>query len=166
MPVSVNDAGTWKDAIPYVNDAGTWKPVVEAWVNDAGTWKLSFASAVTIFVPSGSGLTSTSSPTTAICAATFDNSGAYTIDGGGGGSWMVGLGGVASDYEIMWTNTSGTLSTGTAGVWLNLGTTRIFDVQRTTVGGKSCTGTVQIRRASDSVVLASGSITIQASVSS
>lgn len=43
MTMSVNDAGTWKNATPYVNDAGVWKPVVEGWVNDAGLWRQFFS---------------------------------------------------------------------------------------------------------------------------
>jgi hypothetical protein len=166
VTVNVNDAGVWKAAVPYVNDTGVWKPVVECWVKDGAVWKLSFASVVTIFVPTDSDTVEAISPATATATVTFDNTGAYTIGDDSGGSWMIGLGGVAADYEIRWTNTSGTLSTGTVGAWLNLGTSRSWDVSRSGVGGKSCTGTVEIRRASDSVVLATGSIAITATVTS
>lgn len=42
MSISVDDAGTWKDAAPYCNDGGVWKLPLEVWANDAGTWKLAW----------------------------------------------------------------------------------------------------------------------------
>lgn len=60
------------------------------------------------------------------------------------GEWL--LAGAASSYECRWTSTSGTLSTGAASVWLNLGTTQSFGVIWSGgIGAKSCTGTLEIR---------------------
>lgn len=75
-------------------------------------------------------------------------------------TWLTG--GSSSDFEIRWTNTFGTPSTGTTGSWLPFN--QSWSVVRTSVGTKTNTATVEIRRVSDSVVVASGSITITATV--
>lgn len=67
-------------------------------------------------------------------------------------------------YEARVTVTSGTLTTGTTGTWLALSSQRDWDVQRSTVGSKACTFTLEIRRVSDSVVVASASYTITATI--
>jgi hypothetical protein len=78
-------------------------------------------------------------------------------------SWLVGAG-TNSDYEVMATVTSGTLSSGTTGSWLNCGTTQTWSkinndsnnsVQTAVIG-------VSIRRASDSTVMDSATITLSA----
>jgi hypothetical protein len=58
---------------------------------------------------------------------------------------------VASNYQIQATTTTGTLSVGTPGTWLEFPVT--FAVSRTTEGTKAWTGTYSIRRKSDSVVV-------------
>jgi hypothetical protein len=76
--------------------------------------------------------------------------------------WKTG-GGSASDYEIRWTNTSGTLSAGQAGIWETLGITQSYYVLFSGTGLKSCTGTVEIRMAAaPNTVLDSASITLTA----
>lgn len=92
----------------------------------------------------------------------------YRVDGAGTTLqylWRSGAG-VSSEYECRWTNTSGTLTTGTAGSWLSLASNVTFDVQFTTdaAGNKACTGTLEIRSAHSGIVLASASITITATV--
>lgn len=67
-------------------------------------------------------------------------------------------------YEARVTVTSGTLTNGTTGSWLALSSQRDWDVQRSTVGSKACTFTLEIRRVSDSVVVASASYTITATI--
>lgn len=64
------------------------------------------------------------------------------------GNWMSG-GGVASNYDIRVTPTFGTYSLGSdsTGVWLNLGSSRAWNVMRATPGGKTCSATVEIREA-------------------
>ena len=78
-------------------------------------------------------------------------------------AWLTG--GTAADYEAMWTNVSGTLSIGTAGAWLNLGTTREWNVQRAALGVKACQGTLVIRRVSDGVTMATATIDLSAEIS-
>lgn len=71
---------------------------------------------------------------------------------------------IGSSYEARVTLTSGTLTTGTTGSWLALSSQRDWDVQRNTIGSKACTFTLEIRRVSDSVVVASASYTITATI--
>lgn len=93
-------------------------------------------------------------PSDATCSVTFGSNGqvAGVADNGTPYAWVT----VASpgDYSILLTTTAGTLSTGTAGTYQNLGTSRTFGVTRTTIGTKQWTGTATIRRDIDSVVMA------------
>lgn len=70
----------------------------------------------------------------------------------------------ASNYECFVTVTSGTLSSGTSGSWLSLGTTRDWSVTQTAIGVKTCVFTVDIRKISTTTVLDSATITIEAEV--
>jgi len=78
-------------------------------------------------------------------------------------AWLTG--GVAADYEARWTNVSGTLTAGTAGSWQVLSTTREWNVQRSVLGVKACQGTLEIRRVSDGVVMATATIDLSAEIS-
>lgn len=93
-------------------------------------------------------------PADATCSITFANDGSFSgiADNGVAYSWLSG--GNPGDYSILLTTTAGTLSSGTAGTYQNLGTSRTFAVTRTSVGTKQWTGTVTIRRDIDSVVMA------------
>lgn len=72
--------------------------------------------------------------------------------------------GAASNYEALVTVTSGTLSSGTSGSWVALSSTRDWTVTRSTLGLKSCTFTVDIRKVGTTTVLDSATITIEAEV--
>lgn len=72
--------------------------------------------------------------------------------------------GAASSYECYVTVTSGTLSSGTSGSWLALSSTRDWTVTRTTLGTKTCTFTVDIRKVGTTTVLDSATITLEAEV--
>jgi high-affinity K+ transport system ATPase subunit B len=74
--------------------------------------------------------------------------------------------GDGSGYQIKFDTTSGSLSSGTAGVWLSLGSNQTIAVTRSTVGAKTWSGTVTIRRAADMVELDSASISLQVLVES
>ena len=109
------------------------------------------------------------SPTNAVAGVKVDADGSvYSLIGASYALryvWKTG-GGVVADYECRWTNTSGTLSAGTAGSWLALSGDREFSVTYTVdgAGSKSCTGTLEIRSASDLSVLASASVALSAVV--
>ena len=72
--------------------------------------------------------------------------------------WKWPATGDASDYEIRIDITSGSLTSGTTGSWINLGTTRTWRLTRTTIGTSNASGTVQIRDATTHAVLLSRSV--------
>lgn len=78
-----------------------------------------------------------------------------------GGEWL--LSGTAGQFEVFATVLSGTLDFGTAGSWLNLGTTRDWGVTWAAVGSKTATVQLQIRRVSDAVVQATATQTLTVS---
>jgi hypothetical protein len=89
---------------------------------------------------------------------TFYNTGAgqttgFNVSTPGSFTWL--LIGAASDYELYVTNAGlGTIS-GTLNTWISLGTTRAYSMTESN-NDSSANGTYQIRRASDSVVLSTG----------
>lgn len=97
--------------------------------------------------------------------ATANDNGAFTgtlvtASGNYSGEWLTG--GVASDYEVQVVVTSGTVtgSTTGAGVWNNLGTNRSWTHASALAASSSRVLTVTIRRVSDSVVVATATITL------
>lgn len=90
-----------------------------------------------------------------------------TGDGGSGtntyysGEWLVS--GNASDCEVMFTVTSGTLSGGTTGTWLSCAADNNFFIVNSTSTAKTTVVTVQVRDKDTLVVLASCSITLTVS---
>jgi hypothetical protein len=88
-----------------------------------------------------------------------------SIQGSGDqGDWITPRSAAGGNYEARWTNTSGTLSSGTAGTWEALSTTRQWAVSRVGVGSKTCTGTLEIRRTAGGAVLDSTNVTLTAEV--
>lgn len=111
--------------------------------------KAMFGAGQAAFVPAGPFADLNFSPTTASSALSFKNDGVLDwISSAGGtvsqGRWQTG-GGTPSQYTIRVDPTSGTLSSGSTGVDLNLGTTRTFTVNQAVVGTKSCTVTITIK---------------------
>lgn len=79
------------------------------------------------------------------------------------GDWISPKGSASDFYEARATVTSGSLTSGTAGSWLPLGTTRTWTKTATPgTGVQTCVFTLEIRRASDSVVVDTATITLQA----
>lgn len=78
-------------------------------------------------------------------------------------SWLLG-GGTNSNYEVMATIVSGTLSSGTTGSWLNCSTTHSWAKSNSAQNNSVLTVvlTVQIRFASTGVVQDSATITLSA----
>jgi hypothetical protein len=78
-------------------------------------------------------------------------------------SWLLG-GGTNSNYDVMATVTSGTLSSGTTGSWLNCGTTRTWALTNGLSNNsvKTAVFTLQMRLASTGVVQDSAVITLRA----
>jgi hypothetical protein len=108
------------------------------------------------------------------CTMTFRSDGVLSGNAGGpfdivelDGEWWslspVSTSGVGADYEIRVTETSGNVSTGTTGTWLSLGTSRSWTRSVSGTGEQEVVMTVEIRRASDSVLLDSAEYTLNAS---
>lgn len=167
MTGHVGVGGAWKDlAAVSVGVSGAWKTVTDGWVGVGGAWK-KFYAALVIALPAS--ITETKlafSPSPATAGMNFNSNGTYAAaDGAPAGNWATPTTtGVGSDYEIRWTNTSGTLSSGTAGAWLALTSGQSFAVTQSGVGTKSCTGTVEIRDAATSTVQTTSTVTLSAEV--
>jgi len=82
------------------------------------------------------------------------------------GAWITPRTSTSGDaYEIYFHVTSGSTPGGAAmDTWLALSTTRVVSLTRTTIGADVSSLTVQIRRVSDSVVVASGTIELSSVV--
>jgi hypothetical protein len=94
-------------------------------------------------------------PTMAVVTYTLNSDGTRNF-----GNWL--LIGTNTDYECRATITSGGLTGGdSTGAWLSLGTTRMWYVHATNTV-VTCTLTIEIRRASDGVVLDTATVTLDA----
>lgn len=71
---------------------------------------------------------------------------------------------IASQYEVFATLNTGSLSGGTTGSWLSLGTTRDWWVERTTVGARVANMSMQVRKIGTTTVLDTWTIEIEALV--
>lgn len=79
------------------------------------------------------------------------------------GEWETG-GLPGSLYECRVTVTSGTLSSGTSGSWLSLGSTQTWTRTRSGIGSNAVTFTVEIRDANTLTVLDTATVTLTATV--
>jgi len=79
--------------------------------------------------------------------------------------WYYPPSGSSSDYDIRFTPSSGSVTTGTTGSWLNLGTSRSWTVTRAGLGVDTVTGTLEIRNATTLAVLLTRTVTITAEIS-
>lgn len=167
MPITYGDAGTNRtlSGITY-GDAGTNRTIKEAWYGDAGTNRLVYAAAS---ISTRTVLASSTSPTDADAGYRLSNTGgAFELKNGAAtaisGEWLSA--GSASDYEVRATLSSGTLSSGTTGSWLNLGTTREWHTIRTdnTSGDTDGVLLIEIRLAATGTVVTSATITLRARV--
>lgn len=131
--------------------------------------KSMFAStSIRVTVPAGSYEHIVIDPADATCDISFNSNRTVTLSAGvnpaTAGSWL-SSNGTPADYWIRWSNTSGTLSIGTAGVWEQLNSNRTYGVSRAFIGNKTCTGTVDIATDAAGVdIVATGSITLLAEV--
>ena len=167
MPgIFYQDGGSQRTGVSlYYQDGVTLRTITEAWYQDGANLRKVWPAAAAALT--NHSITATGGGTVT-ATFTLDNagvaSGATSPGGTGGGTysgeWM--LVGPASGYEARFTILSGTLSTGTAGSWLNLGTTRTWTVSRSTIGSTICQGTVEIRDAATLAVLATATITLEA----
>jgi hypothetical protein len=122
MPIFVNDAGTWKNATPYVRDAGVWKVVQIGYVRDAGTWKIFFTNiTLSNSGPASGARLGAGSVTTSVVTA--------TVTGGVG------------PYTYAWIYVSGDTFTPTAPTSAATAFTTTLAITQTKTGVYQCTVT-------------------------
>jgi hypothetical protein len=104
----------------------------------------------------------------ASCGLTFSRNGTLTNTNSAGNValtnwWLPTTSTIGDSYEVKCTLSSGTFSTGTSGTWQTISTDRAFTVAVSSSGFvKAATFNADIRRISDSVVVASATFTIEA----
>jgi hypothetical protein len=153
----VNDAGTWRQLRGvYVNDAGTWRTIKNVYVNDAGTWRTVYSST---FLPNTNvGRDDGGSPAEYYIA----NDGTIQVRVGATittvDNWTFDTPG---DYECNATVTSGSLSSGTTGTWLSLGTTRSWTRGAASGTTQLVSLDITLRRIADGEVINTASINIE-----
>lgn len=108
-------------------------------------------------------------PTDATAAYSLENDGdvSRTVNGAVTdlGDWMSPKNsGLASLFECRATLNSGSLTGGTTGSWLGLGTTRSWTRTQTSVGASAANLTIEIRRAGTTTTIASCTVQLDAEV--
>lgn len=118
----------------------------------------------TVSISNVAGSSEADYPSSASCSYSLLNDGS-SDEGGTSNRWLVGsTNGAAYDARV--TVTSGSLSSGTTGGWVNLGTTRNWNVSRSSLGEKSCTFTVEIALAGTTTPIDTATVSITATVNS
>lgn len=154
MPITISDGTNRSITSVTVGDGGTNRVIREIWVGDAGTNRLVFAA---VNLQGLDPFASAPVPGPATAAYDLTSGGLEQATGSASGTWLVA--GVGADYDCMMTVNSGSLTSGTVGSWLNLGTTRSWTLTRNgAIGTTTCNCTIQIRSASSLAVLASANV--------
>jgi hypothetical protein len=165
MTVHVGVSGVHKAVSAIaVGVSGAWKTVTAGWVGVGGVWKQFYSTVVIGIVDDF-----VASFTVGVNAtATYRLSSGGTISGTQGTNTIVTLGtwlpsGVGADYEVKATLTPGTdTPTGSLGAFVSLGVTKTWQLVSTGPGVLESELTIEIRRVSDSVVIQTAVITMQA----
>lgn len=100
-------------------------------------------------------------PANATASVNFTSNGFVIGVSGGTDTWLTASSNVGNQYQIQHTVSSGP-SAGVPAGWLNLDSGQSISVTRTTNGVSSTSGSSQIRRKSDGVVVCSGNWTMTA----
>jgi hypothetical protein len=159
MPITIGDGGNRVIRSITIGDGGTNRTIRAVWVGDGGN-RLVFAALNLLGLDPFSAI---AGPGTATATYTLTSGGLEQATGVANNTWLTV--GVGSDYDVMMTNNSGTVPTGSAlSTWLNLGTTRAWTVTRGSLGVNTSSNTVEIRSASSLVVLASVTVSFHAEV--
>lgn len=159
MPLKVWDGANWTMAGQMkVWNGSAWTQLQAGKVWDGSSW-VQFHPGVQLneYTSTGVGagivlLDSNSAPYTADAAIALNAGGTadYTIQGASAYSYSWLLSGAASDYyAFMDTPSSGSFSSGTTNSALQLNTTRLWTVSKSTIGAKQVVSTLRIRTASD-----------------
>lgn len=164
MTLHVGVSGVNKD-VPdlWVGVAAVWKKVSDVWVGVGGVWKQAYQS-VTVNLLGLDPMDVQVSPTDATAIYALTNTGSEDATNGSSSTWL--LTGVASDYEARATVTAGTLTTGTTGSWLNLGTSRQWTKARTSniSGVDTASMTIEISLAGVGAAIATATVDLTAEV--
>jgi hypothetical protein len=99
-------------------------------------------------------------PASAIYALNSDGTGSSTQDTPATFTWLTT--GLASQAEVRATYNSGTLSSGTTGSWLPMSSNNAWSCNRAANGTNFLNLTIEIRRASDGVVLDTATVSFTA----
>ena len=172
MAAYSNDNGTLRTIIgAYANDNGTLRTIYAAATNDNGTLRIAYFDQISI---SNETISNTNTdPTDSFAGYELQSDGDIfrnTGIGGGAintdiGDWITPKINMAA-YQCRATLNSGTTPVGTLNTWLALTSNRSWSLTRSTVGSVTCNLTVEIRRASDGVVLDSCTVILTAEVES
>lgn len=152
-----------------IKKSGSWVTAGFVKVKKAGVWETVWPLGVAI---SNQNI-SEGDPSSALARYRLNSDGSvYSITNNGGTValevWK--LGGAAGDYEARATVNSGALTgigNSATGSWLNLGTTRTWGcstVSPPPPSSNTCNMTIEVRRASDGVVLDSASVVVTAAL--
>jgi hypothetical protein len=166
MPITIGTASGNKDLTEvYVGTSSGNKQVTEIWVGTASGNKQVF-SAETVSLSNVSVFATGGGSQTATYSLEFDGDViSITTDFGSvdEGDWVTpkSAAGSTNTYQVLATVTSGSLSSGTAGTWLALSTTRSWTKTQASAGSSECVLTIQIRKGTGSV-LTSATITLSA----
>lgn len=166
MGIYCNDNGTLRNIVAvYTNDNGTLRQIVSVYANDNGT--LREIPVTPVQLNGGSYSDFSISPGDSFVQIRLNSTGEFEVAQGGAFitayNWL--LAGSASDYEVrVHNNGPDALNVGTVDTWQGLGTSRTFGNTETGVGTVESELVVSIRRASDSEVLVTATITLTSTV--
>lgn len=166
MTWHARDGGAWRTiTAPYVRVAGVWQPVKEGWVRVSGVWQR-FFNAVSVQITDrtvsalGLGIDGATATYSLNSDGTVRNQTGTVLE-----DWITPTSAAGADYEARATLTSGSISSGSTGVWEALSSTRSWTNERppgSLDGTTSGVLLIEIRRASDGVVLADANVTVEA----
>jgi hypothetical protein len=171
MPaLSINDAGTWRPIESvYVNDLGTWRRINAIYVNDLGTWRQVFSGEV-VAISDITSFVDVATPSNATSFYSLNTDGTVTYaDSNGTGTllenWVTPTSLAGAAYEARATKVSGNnLTSGTLGTWLPISSNLQWTLTRSSIGSLQTVLTIEIRRASDLIVLDSATVTLHSLV--
>ena len=168
MTGHVGASGAWKEMVSgcAVGVSGAWKAIEGMWVGAGGVWKQFYEA---FSYPLDGGTVTIDSVVndggTAQAGIRLNRDGTYDTDDATG-NWTLGSGywidpataTIGDDYEARMTADAGTIDSGTTGSWLALSSTRTWQESNTGLVAEIFEGTLEIRRASDGVVVSTTDI--------
>jgi len=174
MSVFHGIGGAWRPAASYwIGSGRAWRSVLARWVGVDGVWELKFSTAALVLVSAYVRATCPT-PGTATAKWSIRSDGKVLaewtnqtfLDSLFGADWLTPVAGM-DGYEVRATKQSGNgTPTGSAlGAWLNLGTTRSWELSTSVADVvSSCVLTVELRKVGDTSARVSQPITLSASV--